>query len=132
MVSISKRGKYITSVMVRIVVSISKVLLASLCKCETRWIFFSDIQKWHFFAKVQQLFLSETGTTQHKTIIWKKIKKIRLYELNPYSPMMEFFYKILLSEEVFNKMNIFGFIFEKKINIGPKIQKYIFVSLNWR
>ena len=27
--------------------------------------------------------------------------------------MMEFFYKILLSEEVFNKMNIFGFIFEK-------------------
>ena len=28
--------------------------------------------------------------------------------------MMEFFYKILLPEEVFNKMNIFGFIFEKK------------------
>ena len=27
--------------------------------------------------------------------------------------MMEFFYKTLLSEEVFNKMNIFGFIFEK-------------------
>ena len=46
--------------------------------------------------------------------------------------MMEFFYKILLSEEVFNKMNIFGFIFEKKIKFGPKIQKYIFVSLNWR
>ena len=33
---------------------------------------------------------------------------------NPYSPMMEFFYKILLSEEIFIKMNIFGFIFEKK------------------
>ena len=34
--------------------------------------------------------------------------------LNPYSPMTEFFYKILQSGEVFNKMNIFGFIFEKK------------------
>ena len=33
---------------------------------------------------------------------------------NPYSPMMELFYKILLSEEIFIKMNIFGFIFEKK------------------
>ena len=33
--------------------------------------------------------------------------------LNPYSPMMEIFCKILLSEEVFNKMNIFGFTFEK-------------------
>ena len=30
--------------------------------------------------------------------------------------MMAFFYKTLLSEEVFNKMNIFGFIFEKKKN----------------
>ena len=28
--------------------------------------------------------------------------------------MMEFFDKILLPDEVFNKMNIFGFIFEKK------------------
>ena len=28
--------------------------------------------------------------------------------------MIEFFYEILLPEEVFNKMNIFGFIFEKK------------------
>ena len=28
--------------------------------------------------------------------------------------MMEFFFLILLSEEVFNEMNIFGFIFEKK------------------
>ena len=28
--------------------------------------------------------------------------------------MMELFYEILLSEEVFNKMNIFGFIFQKK------------------
>ena len=28
--------------------------------------------------------------------------------------MMELFYKILLSEEIFIKMNIFGFIFEKK------------------
>ena len=27
---------------------------------------------------------------------------------------MELFYKILLPEEVFTKMNIFGFIFEKK------------------
>ena len=27
---------------------------------------------------------------------------------------MEFFYKILLPEEVFSKMNIFGFIFEEK------------------
>ena len=31
--------------------------------------------------------------------------------------MRELFYKILLSEEVFNKMNIFGFIFEKKNQI---------------
>ena len=36
---------------------------------------------------------------------------------NPYSPMMEFFYKILLLEEVFSKINIFGFIFEKKKKI---------------
>ena len=49
---------------------------------------------------------------------------------NPYSPSMEFFYKILLSEEVFNKikMNIYGFIFEKKNKFGPKIPKYLFVS----
>ena len=33
---------------------------------------------------------------------------------NTHSFMMEFFYKILLSEEVFKKINIFGFIFEKK------------------
>ena len=47
--------------------------------------------------------------------------------------MMAFFYKTLLSEEVFNKMNIFGFIFEKKkMKFGPKIPKYLFVSLNWR
>ena len=36
--------------------------------------------------------------------------------------MMEFFYKILLSEEVFNKMNIFGFIFEKKSKLVKKSQ----------
>ena len=38
--------------------------------------------------------------------------------------MMEFVYKILLSEDVFNEMNIFGFIFEKKNQIwfkNPKI-----------
>ena len=46
--------------------------------------------------------------------------------------MMEFVYKILLSEDVFNEMNIFGFIFEKKIKFGSKIPKYLFVSLNWR
>ena len=33
---------------------------------------------------------------------------------NTHSLMMEFFYKILLSEEVFKKINIFGFIFKKK------------------
>ena len=33
---------------------------------------------------------------------------------NPYSPMMELSNKILLSEDAFNKMNSFGFIFEKK------------------
>ena len=36
--------------------------------------------------------------------------------------MMVFFDKILLSEEVFNKMNIFGFIFEKKLNLVKKSQ----------
>ena len=40
--------------------------------------------------------------------------------------MMEFFYKILLSEEVFNKMNIFGFIFEKKNQIWSKNPKISF------
>ena len=30
--------------------------------------------------------------------------------------MMELFYKIFWSQEVFNKGNIFGFIFEKKKN----------------
>ena len=40
--------------------------------------------------------------------------------------MMEFFYKILLSEEVFNKMNIFGFIFEKKNQIWSKNSKISF------
>ena len=36
--------------------------------------------------------------------------------------MMVFFDKILLSEEVFNKMNIFGFIFEKKSKLVKKSQ----------
>ena len=51
---------------------------------------------------------------------------------NPYSPSMEFFYKILLSEEVFNKieMNIYGFIFEKKkTNLVQKSQN-IFSSVD--
>ena len=48
--------------------------------------------------------------------------------LNPYSPMMEFFYKIMLPEEVFNKMNIFGFIFEKTSNLVQKSQN-IFSSV---
>ena len=42
--------------------------------------------------------------------------------------MMEFFYKIFLPEEVFNKMNIFGFIFEKKLNLIQKSQN-IFSSV---
>ena len=37
--------------------------------------------------------------------------------------MMEFFYKILLSEEVFKKINIFGFIFEKKKKKTNLVQK---------
>ena len=40
--------------------------------------------------------------------------------------MMEFFYKISLSEETFNKMNIFGFIFEKKNQIWSKNPKISF------
>ena len=37
--------------------------------------------------------------------------------------MMEFLYKILLSEELFNKINLFGFMFEKQSNLvqNPKI-----------
>ena len=44
--------------------------------------------------------------------------------------MMEIFYKMLLSEEeVFNKMNIFGFIVEKvKTNLVQKYQN-IFSSV---
>ena len=42
--------------------------------------------------------------------------------------MMEFFYKILLSDEVFNKMNIFGFISGKKSNLVQKSQN-IFSSV---
>ena len=49
--------------------------------------------------------------------------------LNPYSPSMDFFYKILLSEAVFNKMNIIGFIFEKKSNLVQKSQN-IFSSVD--
>ena len=41
---------------------------------------------------------------------------------------MELFYKILLSEEVFKKMNIFGFIFEK-IQIWSKNPKISFRQL---
>ena len=55
---------------------------------------------------------------------------LRDERVNPYSPMMELFYKILVSEELFNKMNIFGFTFEKNIKFGLKIPKYIFFSLN--
>ena len=40
--------------------------------------------------------------------------------------MMGFFYEILLSEEVFNKMNIFGFIFEKKNQIWSNNSKIYF------
>ena len=42
--------------------------------------------------------------------------------------MMDFFYKILLSEEVFSKMNMFDFIFEKKSNLIQKSQN-IFSSV---
>ena len=49
-------------------------------------------------------------------------------KFNPHSPMMEFLYRILLSEEVFNKMNIFGFIFEKKLTLVQKPQN-IFLSV---
>ena len=37
--------------------------------------------------------------------------------------MMELFYKIFWSQEVFNKGNIFGFIFEKKNQIWSKNPK---------
>ena len=43
--------------------------------------------------------------------------------VNRHSPMMEFFDKILLSDEVFNKMNIFSFIFEKKKKKSNLVQK---------
>ena len=49
-----------------------------------------------------------------------------LEKINSYSPMMEFFYKILLSEEFFNKMNILGFIFFKKNQIWSKNLKISF------
>ena len=51
-------------------------------------------------------------------------------KFHPYSPMMDFFFKkSLLSEEVFNKMNIFGFIFfKKKSNLVQKSQN-IFSSV---
>ena len=63
-----------------------------------------------------------------KFIFHWKTKLFILFKslLNPDSPMMEFFYKILLSEEVFSKMNIFGFIFEKKNQIRSKNLKISF------
>ena len=47
--------------------------------------------------------------------LWEEIANI--WQIANISPMMDFFHKILLSEEVSNKMNIFGFIFEKKNQI---------------
>ena len=49
-------------------------------------------------------------------------KTVKSEVINPYSPMMDFFYKILLSEKVFNKMNISGFIFANKSNLVQKSQ----------
>ena len=43
--------------------------------------------------------------------------------------MMEFFYKILLSEEVFNKVNIFGSNFEKKKSNLVQESQNIFSSV---
>ena len=54
---------------------------------------------------------------------------LRDERVNPYSPMMELFYKILVSEELFNKMNIFGFTFEKKHQIWSKNPKISFLQL---
>ena len=54
--------------------------------------------------------------------LWEEIANI--WQIANISPMMDFFHKILLSEEVSNKMNIFGFIFEKKNQVlykNPKI-----------
>ena len=39
--------------------------------------------------------------------------------------MMELSYKILLSEEVFNKIIIFAFIFEKESNLDQKSQNIL-------
>ena len=49
---------------------------------------------------------------------------------NPYSPIMVFFYNILLSDEVFNKMNLLGFIFEKKHQSWSKNHKIYFRQFN--
>ena len=43
---------------------------------------------------------------------------------------MGFFYNILLSDEVFNKMNLFGFIFEKKHQGWSKNSKIYFRQFN--
>ena len=62
--------------------------------------------------------------------LWDKVANI--WQIANNSPMMDFFHKIVLLEEVSNKMNIFIFIFEKKVKFYPKIPKFLFVSLNWR
>ena len=91
--------------------------------------FNSDLRNLTNWLNAHKISLNLSKT---ELILFKpKMKKLD-FDLNPYSLKMEFFYKILLSEEGFNKMNIFGFIFEKKINFGPKIPKHLFVSLNWR
>ena len=55
---------------------------------------------------------------------WDEVANI--WQIANNSPMMNFFHKIVLSEEVSNKMNIFIFIFEKKSQILSKNPKISF------
>ena len=59
--------------------------------------------------------------------LWEEIANI--WQIANISPMMDFFHKILLSEEVSNKMNIFGFIFEKKKSNFIQKSQNIFSSV---
>ena len=62
----------------------------------------------HLCNKANKKLRALAGVTSYMTLEKKKIVMNSFFnaQFNPYSPMMEFFYKILLSEEVFNKIKI--------------------------
>ena len=78
----------------------------------------------HLCNKANKKLRALAGVTSYMTLEKKKIVMNSFFnaQFNPYSPTMEFFYKILLSEKVFNKM---------KIQSGPQKCPYFSLAITF-